>query len=201
MTGRTENRGYAFPECNPPLVKDRSDIVFMRDLASAVDTDASRLSVDIDDLIERQDTSRIAFAGNITVTNSSAGNAIFIIPYDSTTYAQPAALADLTANGMRIQERGYYMVTSYVRCTTNGSAQQGPQVRHLRNGLARTEGRRFEGPAWTVTATTDASMATSDILYANAGDLIRTQVKTVIVNGSHTFEARLSIHQLLPLDL
>jgi hypothetical protein len=201
VTDRTANRGYSFPECEPPLVKDRSDIGFLRDLATEVDTDASALSESIDDLIERADTVRLAFAGAITVTNSSSGNAVFIIPYNSTTYAQPAAMADLTAFGVRIGERGYYMATSYVRCTTNGSAQQGPQVRHLRNGLARTEGRRFEGPAWTVTATTDASMATSDILYAESGDLIRTQVKTVIVNGSHTFEARLSVHQLLPLDL
>jgi hypothetical protein len=201
VTGRTQNRNYAFPECEPPLVKDRSDIGFMRDLAVEVDADAAALSASIDDLIERSDTVRIAFAGNITVTNSSAGNAVFIIPYDSLTYAQPAAMSDLTANGIRIQERGYYMVASYVRCTTNGSSQWGPQVRHLRNGLARTEGRRFEGPAWTTTSATDASMATSDILYAEAGDLIRTQVKTVLTNGAHTFEARMAAHQLLPLDL
>lgn len=201
MTGRTDNRSYSFPECNAPLVKDRSDIGFMRDLAVQVDTDAAALSASIDDLIERSDTVRIAFAGNVTVTNSSAGNAVFIIPYNSTTYAQPAALADLTAFGVRIGERGYYICTSYVRCTTNGSSQFGPQVRHLRNGLARTEGRRFEGPGWTTTSATDSPMATSDIMYAEAGDLIRTQVKTVVVDGAHTFEARLSVHQILPLDL
>ena len=199
MTDRTANRGYSFPECVPPLVKDRSDIGFLRDLATEVDADATALSDRIVQLIEKPDAARIAFAGSIVVTKSSAGAAIFTIPYNSTTFAQPAAFADLTAAGLRVQERGYYLVSSVVRTTTAGLADM--QVRHLRNGLARTEGRRFEGPAFTVATAIESSMQTGDMMFADVGDLIRTQVKMSPIDGTYAFEARLAAVQLYPLDI
>jgi hypothetical protein len=197
VTDRTD-RGYPYPECDPPLTKDASDISQMRDLAQAVNSDAAAQDARMVQLIEKPDAVRVAFAASLVVTKSSAGDAIFIIPYSSTTYAQPAAFADLTAFGLRVQERGYYWVTSTVRCTNAGLA--GMQIRHLRNGLARTEGRRFEGPAWPVIAS-ESSMQTADLMYANAGDLIRTQVKMSPADGTYAFEARLAAIQILPLDI
>jgi hypothetical protein len=197
VTDRTD-RGYPYPECDPPLTKDASDISQMRDLAQAVNSDATAQDARMVQLIEKPDAVRVAFAASLVVTKSSAGDAIFIIPYSSTTYAQPAAFADLTAFGLRVQERGYYWVTSTVRCTNAGLA--GMQIRHLRNGLARTEGRRFEGPAWPVIAS-ESSMQTADLMYANAGDLIRTQVKMSLADGTYAFEARLAAIQILPLDI
>jgi hypothetical protein len=197
VTDRTD-RGYPYPECDPPLTKDASDISQMRDLAQAVNSDATAQDARMVQLIEKPDAVRVAYAASLVVTKSSAGDAIFIIPYSSTTYAQPAAFADLTAFGLRVQERGYYWVTSTVRCTNAGLA--GMQIRHLRNGLARTEGRRFEGPAWPVIAS-ESSMQTADLMYANAGDLIRTQVKMSPADGTYAFEARLAAIQILPLDI
>jgi hypothetical protein len=197
VTDRTD-RGYPYPECDPPLTKDASDISQMRDLAQAVNSDAAAQDARMVQLIEKPDAVRVAYAASLVVTKSSAGDAIFIIPYSSTTYAQPAAFADLTAFGLRVQERGYYWVTSTVRCTNAGLA--GMQIRHLRNGLARTEGRRFEGPAWPVIAS-ESSMQTADLMYANAGDLIRTQVKMSPADGTYAFEARLAAIQILPLDI
>lgn len=199
MTDRTPNRGYSFPECDPPLVKDRSDIGFLRDLAQQVNTDATALDLDIVDLIEKPDTARVAFAGNLVITKSSVGNAILTIPYASTTYANPASMADLTAFGLRIPVRGFYMFTSYVRCTNAAATDM--QIRHLRNGLARTEGRRFEGPAAICDTTTETSMTTHDIFQCNAGDLIRTQMKMSPADGTYAFEARLSGILILPLDV
>lgn len=199
MTDRTANRGYPFPECSPPLVKDRSDIGFMRDLAVEVDADAAALNERIQQLITRPDAVRLSFTASLVVTKSSAGDAIFIIPYNLTTYAQPAAFADLTAFGLRVQERGWYLVTSYVQCTTAGAADM--QVRHLRNGLARTEGRRFEGPAFPVDTAIDSSMQTMDLMFADAGDLIRTQVKMSPVDGTYAFAARIAAIQIYPLDI
>jgi hypothetical protein len=197
VTDRTD-RGYPYPECDPPLTKDASDISQMRDLAQAVNSDAAAQDARMVQLIEKPDAVRVAYAASLVVTKSSAGDAIFIIPYSSTTYAQPAAFADLTAFGLRVQERGYYWVTSTVRCTNAGLA--GMQIRHLRNGLARAEGRRFEGPAWPVIAS-ESSMQTADLMYANAGDLIRTQVKMSPADGTYAFEARLAAIQILPLDI
>lgn len=199
MTGRTPNQGYSYPECDPPLVKDRSDIGFLRDLAQQVNTDAVSMDADIVDLIEKPDAARMAFAGNLDITKSSVGNAILTIPYSSTTYAQPASFSDLAAFGLRIPVRGFYMFTSYVRCT-NGVATD-MQVRHLRNGLARTEGRRFEGPAAITDTASETSMSTSDVFLCNARDLVRTQIKLSPANGTYAFEARLSAILCLPLDV
>lgn len=199
MTDRTPNRGYSFPECDPPLVQDRSDIGFLRDLAQQVNTDATALDASIVDLIEKPDAARQAFAGNLVITKSSLGNAVLTIPYSSTTYAQPASFSDLTAFGLRIPVRGFYAFTSYVRCTN--AAATDLQVRHLRNGLARTEGRRFEGPSLPVDTVNETSMETMDVFPCNAGDLVRTQIKLSPADGTYAFEARLSGILLLPLDV
>lgn len=199
MTGRTPNQGYSFPECDPPLVKDRSDIGFLRDLAQQVNTDGNTLDDKIETLIERPPAARQAFAASLTIVKSSIGDAVLTIPYTTTTYANPASFSDLTAFGLRTPERGFYMFTSYVRTTTAGLCDL--QVRHLRNGLARTEGRRFEGPGFTVDTAIETSMETSDVFPCNAGDLIRTQIKLSPVDGTYAFEARLSGILVLPLDV
>lgn len=199
MTGRTPNRGYSYPECDPPLVKDRSDIGFLRDLAQQVNTDAQALDDSIEALIERPAAARQAFAGNLVITKSSLGDAVLTIPYNSTTYANPASFSDLTAFGLRIPERGYYLFTSAVRTTNAGVNDL--QVRHLRNGLARTEGRRFEGPSFPTDTTLETSMETSDVFLCNAGDLVRTQIKLSPADGTYAFECRLSGIIVLPLDV
>lgn len=199
MTDRTPNRGYPYPECDPPLVKDASDIGFLRDLAQSVNADANGLDDLIETLIERPPAARQAFAASLVITKSSLGNAVLTIPYSSTTYANPASMSDLTAFGLRIPERGFYFFTSYVRCTTGGLTDL--QVRHLRNGLARTEGRRFEGPSFTVDTAIETSMETADLIPCNAGDLIRTQIKLSPADGTYAFEARLSGILVLPLDV
>lgn len=199
MTNRTPNRGYPYPECDPPLVKDASDIGFLRDLAQSVNADANGLDDLIETLIERPPAARQAFAASLVITKSSIGDAVLTIPYSSTTYANPASMSDLTAFGLRIPERGFYFLTSYVRTTTAGLCDL--QVRHLRNGLARTEGRRFEGPGFTVDTAIETSMQTSDLIPCNAGDLIRTQIKLSPVDGTYAFEARLSGILVLPLDV
>lgn len=199
MTDRTDNRGYSYPECDPPLVMDRSDIGFLRDLATEVNADAQALDDRIETLIERPAAARQAFAASLVIVKSSIGDAVMTIPYSSTTYANPASFSDLAAFGLRIPERGFYMFTSYVRTTTAGLCDL--QVRHLRNGLARTEGRRFEGPGFTVDTAIETSMQTSDVFPCNAGDLIRTQIKLSPVDGTYAFEARLSGILLLPLDV
>lgn len=200
MTDRTANRGYSFPECEPPLVKDRSDIGFLRDLAQQVNADMDALDARVVALIEKPDAARIAFAGNLTLAVSTSGDAIFTVPYNSTTYSQPANFSDTVGGGLRVRERGFYMITSYVRATNAGLVWM--QLRNLRNGFGFTEGRRFEGPSWPVTSGLDSSMTTSDIIVCDAGNLLQTQVKmSAFPPGTYAFEARLSAIQVLPLDI
>jgi hypothetical protein len=195
MVDRTDNRGYVYPECDPPLVKDRSDVDYIRELAVQVNNDAARMDAALLEFIERPDAARIAFGGPIT-TSGSGNGFYFTIPYDVLTYDNTAGMVDLGANGIRVRERAWYLFTSSVRCTNGG--QQGTSVRHLRNG--RDEARRLEGPSMPINGN-EENMATVDFLQCNAGDLVTTQAYQDGPGGTFTFEGRMSAIQLYKLDV
>jgi hypothetical protein len=195
MVDRTDNRGYIYPECDPPLVKDRSDIDYLRELAVQINNDAARMDADLLEFIERPDAARIAYTGTVTTTGSGNGF-YFTVPYDTLTYDNTAGMVDLGANGIRVIERGWYLFTSSLRCTNGGS--QGTSVRHLRNG--RDEARRLEGPSAPISAS-EENMATVDFIQCSAGDLVTTQGFQDGAGGTFTFEGRLSCIQLYKLDV
>lgn len=197
MTDRTPNRRYSFPECDPPLVKDRSDIIFLRDLAEEVNADMNGLDSRIVEVIEFPDATRLAYVGTIVLTSTINSGGLYTIPYNFTSYDNAGA-ADLTANGIRIQERGWYMFTSSIRCTDGGGQEL--MCRHMRNGLTFQEGRRLEGTSFPVTAN-DESMAVADVMLCQIGDLIQTQGYNFGVNGTFNFDCRLTMIQLVPLDI
>lgn len=195
MVDRTDNRGYIYPECDPPLVKDRSDIDYLREFAVQVNNDAATLDSRLLEFIERPDAARIAFTGAIA-TSGSGNGFYFRVPYDVTTYDNTSGSVDLTANGIRVLDRGWYAFTSSLRCT-NG-LEQFMCVRHLRNG--NDEGRRVEGPSIPINGN-EENMTTMDMMQCEAGDLVTTQGFVAGVAGSFTFEGRLSMFQLYKLDV
>lgn len=198
MVARTINRGYAYPQCDPPLVKDRSDIRYLRDLAVSVDADAGQMSSRISEFLEKPDAARIAFAGPILVPGTGSDGSIFRMPFNSVSYDNRGDLTDLGSEGLRVRERGWYMLASVVRCTDGG--EQATMCRHVRNGLSFTEGRRLEGPAGAI-STLETNMTTSDVMMCNIGDLLQLHVKVIDAGVTMTFESRMSIVQLLKLDV
>jgi hypothetical protein len=202
MTDRTPNRGYPYPECAPPLVKDQSDIEDLRDLAQAVNTDAQMLDDRIEDLIERPDSARIGFAGVLPVTGSAGtSETVQLIPYNSITYDNTGTSTDLSSFALRVSERGWYLFATQLRCTDGGAQQL--SARHVRNGLSFEEGRRFEGQAFPAVGAQSAT-TTSDVLLCQVGDLIQTQIRTDDDGGgfgNFTFESRLTMVQLVKLDV
>lgn len=197
MANRTDNRLYPYPECDPPLVKDRSDIDYMRELAEAVNTDATALDARLVDFVEKRDAARIAFASTVTTTGAAAGTT-FTIPYSSVTYDNTAGSTDLGAFALKPLERGWYMFVSTVRCTNGGA--QSLVIRNRQNGSSLAVGRRFEGPADVITGS-ESSMECSDIFLCQVGDTIQTQAKVSGAAGSFTYEARLTMMQLFKLDV
>jgi hypothetical protein len=196
MTDRTDNRGYSYPECDPPLVKDRSDIIFLRDLAVQVNGDAGAVDDKIEEFLEEPDSARIAWSGNIIVSGTALGK-IFQIPYNSVTFDNQGGRTDTAVNALRPQERGWYLFTSVVRCVDGNDIRM--MIRHVRNGLTHQEGRRFEGPAYPINGV-ESSMAVSDVLLCEPGDIIQTQGK-VTTAGTFLFEGRLTMVQLVKLDV
>lgn len=198
MTDRTPNRGYPFPECDPPLVKDASDIADLRDLAVAVDDDMNSLDARIVDLIEKPDSARISFAGVLAVSSTAFNDNVTIVPYNTITYDNTGTSTALGSNALRVSERGFYLIATQIRCTDGGD--QNLSVRHVRNGLSFQEGRRFEGLA-PIVAGNQSATTTSDVLLCQVGDLIQSQFRTNGVDGSYTFESRLTMVQLVKLDV
>lgn len=196
MTDRTANRGYPYPECEPPEVKDRSDISQLRDLAEAVNTDANLMDFQLQEFVERPNAARIAFAGGVTTSGLITGF-IFRVPYDSVTYDNTSGMTDLTVNAIRSVERGWYMITSTLRCTNGG--EQAMMMRHLRNGRAGTV-RRFEGPSYPINGN-EENMTCSDVLLLDVGDSVQTQAKVNGIGGTFTFEGRLTVEQIYKLDV
>lgn len=195
MVNRTDNRLYIYPECDPPLVKDRSDIDYLRELAVEVNNDAATLDARLQDFVEKPDAARIAFAGNVTILGTPGAS--FLVPYNVTTYDNTAGSVDLASNALVPLERGWYAFCSQVRCTNGGGVNMG--VRHGKSGTVYQKPRRYEGMSSPITANED-SMTTFDVLRCDAGDFIRTRVITDGIAGTYAWEARLSMIQLHKLD-
>lgn len=198
MADRTPNRQYPFPECEPPLVKDRSDIADVRDLAVAVNDDLDSVEDSIEELIERPDSARIAFTGALTTSSTAFSDHVQIVPYDSVTFDNTGTSTDLGSDALLVSERGVYLFATQIRCTDGG--EQNLSVRHVRNGLSFEEGRRFEGLAFPA-VTTQSATTTSDVMICQVGDLIQSQFRTNGVDGTYSFESRLTMVQLVKLDV
>jgi hypothetical protein len=195
MAGRTDNRGYIYPECDPPLVKDRSDIDYLRQLAAQVNADANIMEFGLQEFLEQPDAARILYTGTVTTSGAAAGFT-FLVPYDTVTYDNTTGSTDLASNALRPAELGWYLIVSTVRCTNGG--EQGTSVRHLRNG--NEEGRRFEGPSLPISAT-EENMNAVDLMRCEVGDVVQTQVRQEGAAGTFTFECRLTMLQVQKLDV
>lgn len=130
-----------FPECDPPLVKDASDIAQFRDFAFAVDAAVQVL----DDLI----TTTLLQPPAIVVDGgvNTAGRDI-VQPLGGTPFYNNANMYSSSGDIIVIPEDGWYMVGGYVRtdqqnigtraqAVVNGdlvSAWQGPGRNHLNTG-------------------------------------------------------------------
>lgn len=198
MVDRTINRGYAYPECDPPLVKDRSDIRYLRDLAVSVDNDATGLENRIIEFLEKPDSARVAFAGAVLTPGTGSSGSLFRMPFNVGSYDNRGDLIDLSVEGFRVRERGWYCFTSTVRCVDGG--EQALMIRHLRNGLSFQEGRRLEGPAGAI-STLESAMSTIDVMMCSVGDVIQLQTKVIDGATTMTFESRMTLVQLLKLDV
>lgn len=200
MVSITPNRGYPYPECAPPLVKDWSDISQIRDLAESVDADAAVMDNRIDEYLERPDAIRLSWAGNVVGTGFLQA---FNVPYDTITYDNTAGSVDLTAGAVVVQERGLYLCTSYVRGIGGVGNDIALEVAHAHNGVIGVSfpGRRFEGIAGAIANTSEQSMTTTDPIMCFAGDTIQTQARfSGVVATNVAFDARLSVVQLYRQD-
>lgn len=198
----TVNRGYTYPECDPPRVKDASDISQLRDLAEQINDDADALAARIVNVIEEPDAARISFTGNLTTSSTVTNGWIVEIPYNTSGF-DSGGMVDIPDQGIRIVERGWYICASQVRCTNGGD--QAIMCRHMRNGKTFSEGRRLDSLSTLAipgsSATGQVQSSTTDTILCEVGDLVQTQIYINGVDGTYSFDANLTVVQLYPLDI
>jgi hypothetical protein len=105
----TDPRGYLYPECNPPLVEDASDIVHLGNLAVGVDRDLEQIGVEAERNIMRTPGGHIA-----------RGASQVLAPGDYLSFPITRFLRGCTnvGNGLRVDEAGAYMVTFWINTTS-----------------------------------------------------------------------------------
>lgn len=180
---KTINRGYPYPECDPPLTKDASDIAHLRDLAMAVDADVQAVYSRAEDVSIRPDAARMS------MVNTLAGTANTVIPFfDSRTFDTTTgnAMTD-TANGvMRLVEPGWYHVGFWAMFTAVPFL--GLRGRFLRSGVPAS--------AWTSQAEisqANGQMAhgSDEVVSALGGDTLSVELRIGATTPSYTYVCRL----------
>jgi hypothetical protein len=129
-----------YPQCDPPLTKDASDIEQFRDLALATDAAVQTLSDEITATLTAPDavcmTGGVGVAGN-DVTHNLNGSVL----YDN------AGMGDTVADRIVIQQDGWYMIGGTVIMDTAVTTSNGLRVEPLVNGGTFTS---RQGPGWSL---------------------------------------------------
>lgn len=115
----TECLGLPYPECNPPLTKDASDIKQVRDLAEAADVAVQALDDQITETLTAPDAVRMA---GVT---TAAGLDIVHALNDAFIQFDTAGMADTVSDLIRVVSDGWYMIGGFVRVTGGGIAGLG----------------------------------------------------------------------------
>lgn len=110
---QTENRGYPYPECDPPLTKDASDIAQMRDLAMAIDQDVQNVYNRAESVVIRPPSARMTMSAAAPGTGSNTMPVYNVRSWDTTG----TAMTDLTFGEMRLPEPGWYIIGADIQMT------------------------------------------------------------------------------------
>lgn len=155
---KTDCLELTFPECDPPLTKDASDIIQFQTLALETDAAVQALDDVLTDTLLSPDAV-------IMVGGTNAAGLDVTHFYASAPVYDPAGMANTTLDLIEIQEDGWYMIGGWVRCT--GSGIIGLRVEPLVNGetISSRQGPGFvnfgsESVTWT------------DAAFMREGDLL-----------------------------
>lgn len=182
MMDSTLNRGYPYPECDPPLIKDASDIAHLRDLAVAVDTDVQAVYDRTADVIARPDAARMA----MFATLASTENTVFPF-FNSRNWDSTGTSMTPTAEGiLRLVEPGWYQVGTWTQLVS--ATFLGARVRFLQNGVPATSWC----PQAEITQTNMQMPALTATVYVPiGGDALSLELRIGATTPSFTYASRI----------
>lgn len=178
----TDNFDLPYPECDPPEVKDASDIIQFKNLAFAVDDAVQTYADQIQDRVISPDTARLNNGAG--VTSSSSEN---LLTMTATTFDNTAgdAMSDLMNGGIRIQTPGWYYCGFWI--TSQVATDVQTRARFLVNLEPVTA---FRGPSGLVTPG-QQNIVSSEFLQMFEGDLLQLQSRNGAAGTSVTYVASL----------
>ena len=181
---------FSYPQCDPPLTKDASDIAQLRTLAEEVDAVVQDFADDIVDRLVRPEACRMV--NLVAFVSTSADN---VIPMDATSFDNRGLTqTDVTEGGMRIVKDGWYQVGAWCRSTVATDVQT--RIRFLVNGDPATN---FQGPGGLAQAGFQDCNG-EEILELRTGDLITLSTRNGSPGTSVSYTAHLWMVLVAPND-
>lgn len=166
--------GFPYPECDPPRVKDLSDVGQLRALAEAVDGVVGEIATDLTDQLISPLAARMRESVASAWSPGTANPALNQVIFAST------GMGDTGAGGIRITRTGWYLVGMYALVIVGSGTEVNARPMILRNGSNMLSYGDL-GVQVTVTAG-DVYLSTTAQL--TAGDLLRPRIAT---NGADSF--------------
>lgn len=166
----TETYGFPYPECNPPLVKDSSQIVQMASLALDIDTEVQRV---VDEANLELITPPNARA-TITVLPVATTDSLVTPLFDLSVFQAGGAAIDTGAGGLRVQDAGWYFAGCHA-LVTSATAAVLPAVRLTVNGSPASSWSAVGGNYIAINSRLAALSGVPLVLAAN--DVIRMEIR------------------------
>lgn len=159
---QTLNRGYPYPECDPPLTKDASDIADLFNLAQAVAEDVQAIYDRSDDVLIRPDSCRRTMTG--TVTEQQTFPVFTTTTWDSTG----GTMSTGTHGGILLVEPGWYLVGGNVQLSS--TVFQGIRIAFVLDGVLNSS----FGPQADIVGTNVQNAAHGVWVFAENPDTLLT---------------------------
>lgn len=181
---QTETYAFPYPECDPPLVKDSSQIVQMQSLALAIDDKVQQVVERVDDVLVRPPATRVGIAILPVATTDNLVTPFFDTSVFAVNWGAPTALS--TQGGMLVQKGGWYLAGGHA-LVTSATATVLPMVRLTVNGVAASS---WSAPAgnYGVSNSRLAALSAVPLLVAEQ-DVIRLEIKH-LATGSPAWDYR-----------
>ncbi|MCL7377490.1 hypothetical protein [Streptomyces sp. 35G-GA-8] len=183
---QTTARGYPYPECEPPVQKDASDIIQVKGLADAINADVQTLRDRISDEMAYPDCAKI-FANGITTTESD-----FNVVYGGFSWNNRVGLWDPARGGFAIQRSGWYLVMGYVFATSTLQL-------HLRSRLTLNGAPRgnWQGYSRNTNGISAQAQQFFYSLHLDQGDFLTNQIRHAAPGTSITFGSRMELVRIV----
>jgi hypothetical protein len=173
----TENYQFPYPQCSPPLVKDASYIDQVRDLAEAVDAEATLLEGEFMENLVRTDACRMTGAP-IATTATEVQPFFGTATFDNTA---GGAMTDTTSGDILVLRTGWYLIGGWWNIT-NLVADLQPRLFFTINGVVTGNS---QGPSGTAIAT-EQYVSHESVFRLDAGD----HLSSLLRHGGGTAASR-----------